>query len=155
MRYSIDTSAILDGWTRHYPPDIFPALWGKFEALINDGVLRATEEVFFELERKDDGVFNWVKNRPQMFIPINEEIQVAVNNIMTSYEGLVDERRNRSIADPFVIALAQIHSCKVVTGEIFSNNLSRPRIPNVCRDLDIPSINFLQLVREERWVFNV
>lgn len=42
MRYSIDTSAILDGWRRHYPPDVFPGLWTRMEGLIVAGHLRAS-----------------------------------------------------------------------------------------------------------------
>ena len=33
MKYSLDTSGILDGW-RHYPPDIFPPVWERFDELI-------------------------------------------------------------------------------------------------------------------------
>jgi hypothetical protein len=29
VRYSIDTSAILDGWRRYYPPDVFPGRMGS------------------------------------------------------------------------------------------------------------------------------
>ena len=57
MRYSIDTSAILDGWRRYYPPDTFPGLWDKLDSLIEEGHLAATEEVLIELEKKDDDVF--------------------------------------------------------------------------------------------------
>ncbi len=59
MKYSIDTSAILDGWNRYYPPDVFPGLWRRLEGLIGDGHLKATEEVRMELERKDDEAFSW------------------------------------------------------------------------------------------------
>ena len=57
MRYSIDTSAILEAWRRQYPPDVIPALWDGLDSLIRSGDLRATEEVLHELERKDDEVF--------------------------------------------------------------------------------------------------
>jgi hypothetical protein len=151
--YSIDTSAILDGWIRHYPPDVFPALWDGIDELITDGKLRATEEVLFELKKKTDEVYKWAKSRTDLFIPIDDDIQIAVANILQKHERLVDARKNRSAADPFVIALAQLNGCKVVTAEQPSNNLSKPRIPDVCIILNIPSINLLQLVREEGWRF--
>ena len=153
MKYSIDTSAILDGWIRHYPPDVFPKLWDRIDELIKDGNLRATEEVLFELEKKADEVYKWAKSKSGLFVPIDNDIQVAVAGILAKYERLVDARRNRSTADPFVIALAQMNSSKVVTVEQPTNNLSKPRIPDVCIDLEIQSITLLQLVREEGWTF--
>ena len=52
MEYSVDTSAIIEGWMRDFPPDIFPNAWKKIEKLINDGILVATEEVLYELKKK-------------------------------------------------------------------------------------------------------
>ncbi len=37
VKYSIDTSAILDGWRRYYPPRAFPGLWIRMEELIQQG----------------------------------------------------------------------------------------------------------------------
>jgi hypothetical protein len=54
MKYSIDTSAILDGYNRLYPPDVFPKLWTNIENLIKNGDIKATEMVLHELDRKDD-----------------------------------------------------------------------------------------------------
>ena len=31
MRFSIDTSAILDAYLRHYPQEAFPGLWRHLE----------------------------------------------------------------------------------------------------------------------------
>jgi hypothetical protein len=153
LRYSIDTSAILDGWVRYYPPDTFPGLWVRLEGLVDDGSLRATEEVLHELERKDDTVHGWLKERSHMFVPIDNEIQPAVAAILSRFERLVDTRKNRSAADPFVIALAQIEGCIVVTGESATNNLAKPHIPDVCAALGIQPISLLQLIRMEGWVF--
>jgi hypothetical protein len=59
LKYSVDTSALLDGWVRYYPPDIFTNLWKGLEALVHDGELQASEEVREELNRKDDDVAEW------------------------------------------------------------------------------------------------
>ena len=154
MRYSIDTSAILDGWRRHYAPDVFPIIWEKLDELINTGELRATEEVLFELEKKDDNVYDWAKDHPLLFVPIDSQIQQIVASILEDYERLVDTRKNRTSADPFVIALAQINNACVVTGEHLSNNLDKPNIPDVCDALGIRYINFFSLIKEQGWVFN-
>lgn len=152
-KYSIDTSAILDGWKRQYPPDVFPHVWTKLDELIDQGVLIATEEVLYELERKDDDVCQWARQRGMMFMPTNEEIQESMKEIAVDYPSLVEQQRQRSYADPFVIALAMVEGCTVVTGEKPSGSLEKPKIPDVCRALGIPCISILQLFRDRGWAF--
>ena len=61
----------------------------------------------------------------------------------------MDTRRNRSAADSFVITLAQIQSCTVVTGEGATGNLDRPNIPDVCTELGVPCVGLLKMIRSE------
>jgi len=155
LKYSIDTSAFLDGWVRYYPPDTFPGLWLRIEELIEEGHLRATEEVLHELEKKHDDVYAWAKERKDaLSVPIDDRIQPAVSAILEDFEKLLDTRKNRSAADPFVIALAQIEGCTVVTGEGTTGSLNRPNIPDVCSGLGVPCISLLQLIRREGWTFS-
>lgn len=153
MKYSIDTSALLDGWRRYYSPDVFPGLWTRLQGLIEGGSLRATVEVLSELEKKDDEVYKWAQANGEMFVPIDEETQVALTVVLQNYPRLVNTQRARSTADPWVIALGLINGCTVITGEQPSNNLQRPKIPDVCQDLGVQCMNLLQLFREEGWVF--
>lgn len=154
MRYSVDTSALLDGWRRYYPPDVMPGLWSRLDDLIADGSLRATEEVLIELERKDDDVHEWAKQRTALFVALDDRIQIAVTEILSVHEKLLDTRSGRSAADPFVVALAQIEECTVVTGERRrTKSADRPNIPDVCDALDIQCITLLDLMRAEGWKF--
>lgn len=154
MKYSIDTSAIIEGWHRKYPPDVFPKLWKNLDKLINEDEIRASEEVFYELKKKDDDIFNWAQNRPKLFVQIDIKIQQVVSNILKKYEKMAAERKSKSSADPFVIALAQINNACVVTEELLLNNITNPNIPDVCIDLGIPWTNLLGLIKKEGWVFN-
>ncbi len=153
MKYSIDTSAILDGWNRYYPPDVVPGLWDKIEELIHHGDLIASEEVLRELSVKDDGAHKWAKKQNGLFIPTDATVQMEVKSILKTHQRLIDTRKNRSGADPFVIAVAKIHSCKLVTGEKQSNNSQKPHIPDVCNDMAIACIDLLHLCREQKWSF--
>ena len=153
MQYSIDTSALLDAWVRWYPPDIFSRLWENIDALIEEGNLIASEEVFVELEKKEDDVYSWAKERNHIFQPITEDIQNAVTEILINFPTLVDSRKDRSQADPFVIALAKVTNCTVVTGERNTGTSSRPRIPFVCEHFGVRYINIVSLIREQGWRF--
>ena len=153
MRFSIDTSAILDGWVRYYPQDILPGLWRNLEELVRIGDLRASEEVKHELEKRHDALFAWACELDGFFVPIDDATQDAVSAILADHPRLIDTRRGRSGADPFVIALAQAKGCAVVTGERPSGSLKRPKIPDVCRTMQIESLSLLDLIRLEGWVF--
>ena len=153
MRYSIDTSGLLDGWKRYYPPELFPGVWEKLGELVEDGALRASEEVLVELERRDDEVLAWARGQDGLIVPLDDEVQGAVAEILQLHPRLVGMGGRRAAADPFVIALARVHGCTVVTGESRSGNLNRPRIPDVCAALEIPCLRLVDLMREERWVF--
>jgi len=154
LKYSTDTSAILDAWVRNYPPDVFPVVWAKLEELVDKGALFATEEVLRELEAKHDDVYEWAREHRHMFISIDLRIQAVVKQILGQHKKLIDQRKGRSGADPFVIALAKLRGCAVLTAEKPSNNPEkRPRIPDVCDALGIKWLNVLELFREQGWTF--
>jgi len=156
-KYSIDTSAILDAWVRHYPLDLFPSFWDKFRILVEskDGI--AIELIGHELRTKDDGCYDWFKdnNLSSFFVEISTPVEKTVTDILRdpNYQKLVDDRKGTYSADPFVIALAMVEGLIVVTGERASNNILKPRIPDVCNSIGIDCINILELMRIEKWSF--
>ena len=146
MKYCIDTSAWMDGWVRDYPQDVFPTLWTNLEEHVEDRAIVSSEEVYIEIAKKEDGLHDWIKDRKEMLIPIESEIQEIVFELLSTYPRLVDTKRNRSQADPFVIATAEYIEATVVTGERPSNNLTSPKIPDVCNERDIRCISFLEML---------
>lgn len=151
MTYCFDTSVFINARQRDYPPDVFPTIWTNIERLIANFLILAPEEVRVELERKDDEILKWARERSHMFIPIDASIQLAVTEILRRYPRLIDTRRSRSGADPFVVALAQIRDLTVVTYEKKTGNLAKPNIPDVCEALNIEKMSLLDLARREHW----
>ena len=151
MQYSIDTSALIDAWVRFYAPDVFPRWWVLFEESIREGAVRASQAVLLELEKKEDKIHAWAKAQPLFVFPIDSDIQKEVSSILANYERLVDTRKSRYAADPFVIALAKLNNACVITGENSSGNINKPNIPDVCRDLNVHCKNLLEFMRELKW----
>jgi len=149
--FSLDTSGILDAWVRHYPPDVFPTIWSNMDVSANNGGIFVIEEVVRELERKDDDIYQWVKQRDAMIVPIDVEVQEHLTQIMSKYGRLVDTRRNRSGCDPWVIALARARGLTVVTGEKATGNLEKPKIPDVCKDLGVSCVDIVDFFRKQGW----
>lgn len=153
MPYCIDTSAILDGWVRYYPRDVFPTLWDNLEGMIAKRRLVAPQEVLLELSKNDDELHKWARLQDGFFCDLDEATQIATAEILAKFPKLVNNERNRSIADPFVIALAKVRNCVVITGEKRRGNPERPKIPDVCDGYKIKCINLLELIRVEGWQF--
>lgn len=153
MIYCIDTSAWMDGWERDYPKDVFPTLWEALETHIETGAIKATEEVYVEVSKKDDALHAWFKDRKEIFVPVEEAVQDIVADILSQHSRLVDTKKNRSQADPFVIATAEHLKATVVTGERPSGKIDKPRIPDVCQARRLRCISFLEMLRELEWKF--
>lgn len=151
MPYSIDTSGFLDAWVRNYPEDVFPTIWQQMDTAAKDGTILASDEVLRELERKEDGAHNWMKDRPEMIVSLDAEIERHVRQIMQRYPRLVDTKKGRSGGDPFVIAVARVRGITVITAENATRKLDVPRIPDVCGDLGIRCIRLLDFFREQKW----
>lgn len=156
-KYSIDTSAILDAWIRYYPVDLFPSFWVKFRSLAETKEGIAIELIGNELKSKDDGCYDWFKqnNLIDFFIEISAPVEKNVTEILRdpNFRKLVDDRKGTFSADPFVIGLAMVHDLTVVTGEKASNNINKPKIPDVCFSIGLNCINIIELMRSEKWIF--
>jgi hypothetical protein len=151
--YSIDTSSILEARNRMYPPDVFPGLWQRIEALIAASRLCATEEVKREIDRIDDETKRWSRAQTGFYVPVDREQTDEVTRLLSMFGNLVDAVTGSSGGDPFVIALARLRGHVLVTQEKKTTSPKRTKIPNVCEYYGIPYITVLELIRREGWTF--
>ena len=139
-----------------YPMDNFPTLWTKIEELIRCERLKMSEPVYDEAMR-GEVLRNWCGERelkPFLLSKVDEPVQNAFRRIQSDYPNLVHVASGKSLADPWAIALAmQYQRGIVVTEEQPAGNLQGPKIPDVCKDLEIECINIAGLVTKENWVF--
>lgn len=152
--YCIDTSALIAAWQESYPPENFPRVWERLDGLVAEERLLAPVEVLRETAKRSDDLHAWLKGRGDMFRELEDAIQIEAANVLAGYPRLVGERKLRTSADPFVIALARVEGLQIVTDERPTGKLNRPNIPDVCTDMGgmLPPINVLQLIRAEKWV---
>ena len=157
--YCFDTSALIQAHNQLAPMDINKTFWDKLSDLARRGGVIAPDEVLREIKVKDDEVHAWCKNLDgccdDFFAPLLEELQDAASAILREFPRLVDDRPKKGRADPFVIALAQLRGATVVTEEqpTYSKNTKRPKIPDVCIEMGVRSINLVGFMREEEWRF--
>lgn len=155
--YSLDTSFFMDWQARYYPLDVFRSLEEKIDQLIGAGDCTAVALVKEEIDSVGTpGLQTWAKGHASLFVPLTPEIQRAGASIEARYPDLLDPKSPYQSADAYVIAVAQLGGGIVVSQETSAAEKRKaPKdhyIPDVCRELGVPCINLLGLMRRERWV---
>ena len=148
MLYTVDACCLIKAWGV-YPPDIFTGFWQKLETLIQKRTISANEEVLEELRRKDDAVLAWAEMQEDLFTPIDAMLQQQVLRVLAEHPGLYDIEKNKSGADPFVVAEALLNGYVVVTEEKRTRDPAHAKIPDVCEAYGIRCIDLLTLLREQ------
>lgn len=142
----------MDCRLRYYPPDVFPSLWKQFEGLFEDGILVSHEEVLREISRKSDELAAWGEEWAQYFVSFDEQQERVLIDILTRFERLVMTGKTQNAADPFLIALASTTNTILITEEK-PGSQAKPKIPDVCAELNIPTMPVLEMFRRERFRF--
>ena len=153
-RYSLDTSCLVNGWGKHYPPDMFGPVWTHLDGLIQNAAVIASVEVMNEIWRQTDDLHNWCADRDDAFLELIDELQTSVSTLLDRYPRLTAAGRNR--ADPFVVGVAMLASDRmtVVTEETGHRaSEARPKIPFICERMNIRCISFVDMLRETGFGF--
>jgi len=156
--YCIDTNSLMDWQARYYPTDIFTGVRTRMEQLVVEGRLISPALVHEEVGAVGTPeLIGWTKSNKSMFLP-NEAVLSGALAIQHRFPGLLDPKAEYEEADAYIIALAQkTPNGIVVTQETPAAEKNKPRrthfIPDVCRELGIPCISILGVMRKEGWTF--
>lgn len=153
--YAVDTSSFMDWQDRYYPSDVFESVVQKVESLALAGLFVAPKMVREELDSvASPNLKAWAKAHPKVFVA-NSDVLAEVLAIQASFPGLRDPKAEHDEADAFVIALAKLRNGLVVTQETPAAEKRKPArshyIPDVCREMGIPCVSLLGLMRREGW----
>ena len=153
--YAIDTSSLMDWQGRYYPTDVFTTLAARLDALAESGRLLVPE-----LVEEEAGVvgtaelIQWLEDHQNIVVPAQDVLAEALG-IQGKFPGLRDPKAAYEEADAYVVALARLRGGIVVTQETPAAEKSKPKrshfIPDVCRELGVPCISLLGLMRREGW----
>lgn len=153
--YAVDTNIYMDWQARHYPTDVFSTLIGRIDGLIAEGRFCSPALVHEELDAVGTSELSeWADDRIPVWVPTADILHAALA-IQSRFPGMLDPKAEYEEADAYVIALAQQRDGIVVSSETPAAEKRRPRrelfVPDVCRELGIPCINLLGLMRREGW----
>lgn len=153
QKYCLDANVLIQAWQKYYSPKICPDYWILLNELGANNRIFLPQSVLEEITRTEDDLKEWIK---QSEIPIHEvdgNVTECLRKIYSDdpvHQYLVDNTKQRSLADPWVIAHALNENACVVTKEekVTAPNTTRIKIPNVCDNMGIRWINDFQLVIE-------
>lgn len=147
--FCLDSNVFIQAWNDYYAPDQCPEYWEILDELARNGQIFCCEEVKREIEKKDDELCAWLKARPHFVQGITTEIQQHLRTVLDKYRFLVNSRKDRSMADPWVVAHAIASAAVVVTKEMpAGENAKNPKIPDVCNGMKVGWINDFQFNRQ-------
>jgi hypothetical protein len=155
--YSVDSSSLMDWQARFYPSDVFPSITTRIEELVQAGRFFGPALVKEEIGIVGSaGLIQWTRDHDTIFVPTADTLAEAMR-IQNQFSGLRDPKAEHEEADAYVIALARMRDGIVITQETPASEKRNPKrshfIPDVCREMGIPCINFLGLMRRENWIF--
>lgn len=151
--YCLDANVIIQPWRTYYSPELCPDFWNLLNDLGLNNKIFLPEIVYEEITKTEDNLAKWIKTSS---IPIRK-IDAAVTqhlkdiyNTNPQHKFLVDNTKQRSLADPWVIAHAIKENACVVTKEekVTAINTNRIKIPNVCDNMGLNWINDFQMIDE-------
>lgn len=146
--YIIDACS-LTALRRIYPKEHFPQVWTLLDRLAEAGRLLSVEEILVELRAQDDEIAEWAEDHEHIFLPLDTAIQEKAREILKAYPTLLDLKKKKSGADPFLIAAAAVKAGTVITQERKSGGPPALKIPDVCAHLGISCIDLLGLIQAE------
>lgn len=152
IKYCLDTNVLIEAWSKYYAPSITPSYWDTLNNLGSNGVIFIPVEVADEIHKTQDALSAWLKGSSIPTYRTDGQVTQCLNAIYRkdpSHKRLVDSIQQRSLADPWVIAHAMRNNAVVVTKENMELVTSkRIKIPNVCANMGIRSINDFEFIAE-------
>ena len=161
--YIFDTSAFIT-INRFYPHTFVPDLWDKLEKLIKSGNIISHEYVLNEINpttKKPDFLAEWVGDKTEIFRGITQEQTEIVRKILEKFPGLIDYKKEKDEADPWVIALAkeEIEMPGLFKRDVIVVSQESPRspqkIPAVCKHFGISYKSLFEFFESRGWIFRI
>jgi hypothetical protein len=142
--YCIDASALIN-ITRYpgYPRELFPSIWNKLEDMVKNDELISHEEVYKEIEKRQDKICDWCKQNKNMFKDIDECQIKEFENVKKKYDSFYwnkEINKGGPWADPWIIALSICEDAIIVTDERDTQN----HMPYIAKHFNLKCLNLIE-----------
>jgi predicted nucleic acid-binding protein len=153
QKYCLDANVLIQAWQKYYSPKLCPGYWEILNDFGKAGRIFLPQNVYEEIVRTEDKLTDWLKNSNVPIFDVDGEVADCLRDIYAAnpvHQYLVDNTKQRSLADPWVIAHAIKEKACVVTKEekVTTPNTTRIKIPNVCDNMNVRWVNDFQFIEE-------
>ena len=134
--------------------DICPAYWEWLDQQFELGELGSIDFIGRELKDGNDELAEWAKDRPNHFIAnddaaTQQQFMQIVNSVMAGDYNAGNRDNFLAKADPWIIAKAKSIGATVVSHEsLLIPETKKVKVPNICKEFEVPCISTFQLLRE-------
>ena len=158
--FIVDSNFLIEAHRINYPIDIALSYWEKIKKFADTEIICSIDKVKAEIYDKNDILEKWcTTNLPKDFFKNSETAINSYKKVVTwAYSKnnhylpkAIEEFLNSKEADAFLIAYAleDIKERVIVTQEVSKpNTKNKIKIPDVCLNFQIRTINTLGLFRE-------
>lgn len=154
--FILDANVFIEAHRRYYGIDFCPGFW---EVLSRNGPHRliSIDRVKDELLAGNDSLKEWVLNEigQSHFAPTDKEEVIAIfaetmQRVQASTHYLAQAKAEyATVADGWIAAYAKTIGATVVTHEEYDANIrKRVKLPNVCHDLGVDTLDTFDLLRQ-------
>jgi hypothetical protein len=142
--YCIDTSSLIN--LKPFRSDVFPTIWSKLEGMIKNGELIAPLEVYGEIGRGKDKIYDWCKSNKELFRDVNEYQIQQLQEVKKQYDKVYweNEINKPKWADPWVVTLSICEHAIVVADEKDTRN----RIPAISSAFGLKYLKLIDFFKE-------
>ncbi|MBR4435665.1 MAG: DUF4411 family protein [Clostridia bacterium] len=151
-KYLIDASSIFaQKITDSMPRAVHNSMWKRIDESIREKTIVTCSEIEEEVHG-DKVVGRWLIELQCDILQIDDEVQYNVRRIVTEHPQMIafSSKNGSSSGDAFLIATAMKYGLIIITEE---NKTKNNKIPIICSDYGIRTVNLTELCIEEGWRF--
>lgn len=154
MKHLLDSNTLIEAKNRYYNMNFCPAFWDWISVKNQSSEVLSISMVLDELKKGKDELADWVKDRPEFFIGVeDDDTQASFAIVAQALAGEAHKMKAGALdeflagADPWLIAKAMATGANVVTHEKLDYNIKRKfLIPNVCEMFGVKYMNTFELL---------
>jgi hypothetical protein len=159
--YLLDSNIFVEAQDKYYANDICPGFWDWLDEANREGLVASISEVYEELAGRTDPLAKWIKARQDTdrFLDVTDDkTQSSFAEIIQYIEEVGQYTRPNKDqflcgADPWLIAKAKTMGWRLATHEQFSEQSTKVKIPNVCRNFGVENCSTFEMLRQLRVSF--
>jgi len=158
--YILDSNIFIQSKNGPYGFDFAPGFWKFIDDKASEGLIYTSTMVYDEIADGEDELADWFKERRTsgMFLApesVTQGFFGEIADFVTRSYSTVQAQYFLSGADPWVIAEARNSRSIVVTHEtLVPSNSTKVKIPNICKQFNIPYMNTYEMLRSLRAKLN-